>query len=470
MHVAKLAHGLDRVLFNPGVHWLRDQRTGIYNYEPRLRHVLDVDLFDYNALPPYQPPSTDKELIQIAKLHKSRYCGSTSSMTGLLSHCYFLLSNWRDPGGYGFSESYKGMSTTFSEGSKLPASIVLHHKGDGLYAIDSDKSNVMGENSNYVLTSLGKSLEKVLTTSPEEYSLYERINSWQLDEEQRNEPEAYHYARTGKFMMRSQLDCEDPRLPNKTFDLKTRAVVSVRMDRANYVESAGYHIERSHGRWFSFEREYHDMVRAAFLKYNFQVRIGHMDGIFVAYHNTDKIFGFQYVSLEEMDLRLFGSRAMGDKVFRLCVTLLERLLDTATAEFPNESLSISLETRTGAEVMSMFVNPHGDESRVVEFTVAADRYFDDKLVRGPACFSALRANLTSEEWEEELYGADPGMLHRVPCAYLLTSPHQLQHLATEPVVGALAPKPPAAPRAPEHPGVHDRAQRRHAQRTRAAPY
>ena len=256
-------------------------------------------------------------------------------------------------------------------------------------------------------------------------------------------------------MMRSQLDCEDPRLPNKTFDLKTRAVVSVRMDRANYVESAGYHIERSHGRWFSFEREYHDMVRAAFLKYNFQVRIGHMDGIFVAYHNTDKIFGFQYVSLEEMDLRLFGSRAMGDKVFRLCVTLLERLLDTATAEFPNESLSISLETRTGAEVMSMFVNPHGDESRVVEFTVAADRYFDDKLVRGPACFSALRANLTSEEWEEELYGADPGMLHRVPCAYLLTSPHQLQHLATEPVVGALAPKPPAAPRAPEHPGVHD---------------
>lgn len=413
MHVAKLAHGLDRVLFNPGVHWLRDQRTGIYNYDPRLRQVLDVDLFDYNALPPYQPPSHDKELIAISKLHNARYCGSTSSMTSLLSHCYFLISNWREPSAYGFSESFKGLSTSFSEGSKLPASITLHNKGDGLYAIDTDKSSIMGENSNYVLTSLGKSLEKVLTTSPEKYSLYERLNSWQLNDEERNEPEAYHYAMTNNFMMRSQLDCEDPRLPNKTFDLKTRAVVSVRMDRANYVESAGYQIERSVGRWYSFEREYHDMVRAAFLKYNFQVRIGHMDGIFVAYHNTDKIFGFQYVSLEEMDMRLFGSRAMGDKVFRLCVRLLERLLDVATQAFPDESLSISLETRQGAETMNMFVNPYGDESRMLEFAVTADRFFDDKLVQGPTCFSALRANLSSEEWEDELYGPYPSILNQV---------------------------------------------------------
>lgn len=39
------------------------------------------------------------------------------------------------------------------------------------------------------------------------------------------------------------------------------------------------------------------MTRSAFLKYSMQVRIGDMDGIFVAYHNTARIFGFQYISL-----------------------------------------------------------------------------------------------------------------------------------------------------------------------------
>jgi hypothetical protein len=50
------------------------------------------------------------------------------------------------------------------------------------------------------------------------------------------------------------------------------------------------------GAHFVFHRFY-DMSRAAFLKYSMQVRIGDMDGIFVAYHNTARIFGFQYISL-----------------------------------------------------------------------------------------------------------------------------------------------------------------------------
>lgn len=33
------------------------------------------------------------------------------------------------------------------------------------------------------------------------------------------------------------------------------------------------------------------------IKDSFQVRIGGMDGIFLAYHNTSRIFGFQYVPL-----------------------------------------------------------------------------------------------------------------------------------------------------------------------------
>jgi len=40
---------------------------------------------------------------------------------------------------------------------------------------------------------------------------------------------------------------------------------------------------------------------AAFIKYAGQCRIGRMDGAFVTYHNTQEIFGFQYVPLATMD-------------------------------------------------------------------------------------------------------------------------------------------------------------------------
>lgn len=45
-------------------------------------------------------------------------------------------------------------------------------------------------------------------------------------------------AQSDKFIMRSQLDCVDPRLPGTgVFDIKTRACVSIRMDILNYEAS-----------------------------------------------------------------------------------------------------------------------------------------------------------------------------------------------------------------------------------------
>ena len=64
-----------------------------------------------------------------------------------------------------------------------------------------------------------------------------------------------------------------------------------------------YKITQQAGLWNSFERELYDMIRAAFLKYSGQCRIGRMDGAFVTYHNTQEIFGFQYVKF--LTSRLF---------------------------------------------------------------------------------------------------------------------------------------------------------------------
>lgn len=64
-----------------------------------------------------------------------------------------------------------------------------------------------------------------------------------------------------------------------------------------------------------------------------------MDGVFVAYHNTKRIFGFQYIPLSEMDARLFGECAAGDAVFEKCLSLLEVLLEEATRELPRQVCS-----------------------------------------------------------------------------------------------------------------------------------
>ena len=61
-----------------------------------------------------------------------------------------------------------------------------------------------------------------------------------------------------------------------------------------------------------------------------------MDGVFVAYHNTKQIFGFQYIPLSEMDARLFGEDAVGDAVFERCLLLLEVVLEEATRELPHQ--------------------------------------------------------------------------------------------------------------------------------------
>lgn len=165
--------------------------------------------------------------------------------------------------------------------------------------------------------------------------------------------------------MRSQLDAYDPRLPGTgMFDLKTRAVVSIRMDAQNFEHGLGYEIKGQYGAFESYEREFFDMIRAAFLKYSLQVRIGRMDGIFVAFHNIERIFGFQYISLPEMDQTLHGQTdtSLGDTEFRLSLGMWNKILDKATAKFPQRSLRFHFETRDAVTpFMYIFAEPVTEE-------------------------------------------------------------------------------------------------------------
>ncbi|ODM20416.1 hypothetical protein SI65_03469 [Aspergillus cristatus] len=359
--VPRLSFGLERVLFNPGVYNLRDPRSRVYNFDPYLGSIMPVTEFDFAALKEYITSSKDTTLRDIARKEKKKYVGSSSSMTSVLSQFHYLLSSWRGINTQTLSQGFPDKLRTFTRLLRAPSAMFLRYQ-DGVYAIDADKEF----DSANILMNLGKSMEKLLTLPKEDFERYRRSSDNKITpEEEQAVPESYHYSTLGDFVMRSQLDAYDPRLPGTgMFDLKTRAVVSIRMDAQNFEHGLGYEIKGQYGAFESYEREFFDMIRAAFLKYSLQVRIGRMDGIFVAFHNIERIFGFQYVSLPELDQTLHGQSdtALGDAEFRLSLGLWNKILDKATERFPERSLRFHFETRDAATpFMYIFAEPVTDE-------------------------------------------------------------------------------------------------------------
>ncbi|ORX46564.1 Pet127-domain-containing protein [Hesseltinella vesiculosa] len=337
--VSKLAHGLERTLFKSGIHLLKNKKAQ-YNFSPFLEQLTQPDEFDYDALQPYRTSSKDSTLRDLAKKHEAKYIGSTSSVSGILSHVYFELSKSRPLDISYLSDTYSENSPRrHTRGSRVPKTIYLRWK-DGAYAVDNDKS--FDTNTN-VLAHMGKSMEKLLTSAPAEFSRFLKENSACVTQDERSAPEAFAYGRLDNLFLRSQLDCYHHKLPRKTFDLKTRATMPVRLDIPHYKDYYNYTLDQYIGYYYSFEREYYDMVRSAFLKYCFQVRIGHMDGIMVTYHNTEKIFGFQYISREELDARLFGTTKMGDDVFKYSLSMMKNIFQLATDRFPEQTLRITFD-------------------------------------------------------------------------------------------------------------------------------
>ncbi|RMZ90745.1 hypothetical protein DV736_g2021, partial [Chaetothyriales sp. CBS 134916] len=348
IQVPRLSFDLSRVLFNPGVYQLQDLRSRVYNFDPYLEKIMPVTEFNFEALNKYVTSSQDTALRDLALQRQKRYIGSSSSMTGTLAHFHFLLSAWRPLDVSNLSRAFKVESDNFTRFQRAPTAAFLRYQ-DGVYAMDADKEF----DEATVLLSLGRSMEKLLTLEKSDYEKLRRSNA--IDSGQFDlSPEQYHYSELGSFVMRSQLDAHDPRLPGTgMFDVKTRAVVAVRMTAADK-RGSGYEIKQQYGTWESFEREYYDMMRSAFLKYSLQVRMGRMDGVFVAYHNIARIFGFQYISLAEMDRALHGQddKALGDLEFRFSINLLTEIFDRATAAFPRQSLRFHFETRESTATKS----------------------------------------------------------------------------------------------------------------------
>lgn len=325
--------------YSPGIYHLQDPRSRVYNFDPYLEKIIPAVEFDFAALKPYRISSEDRTLGDIARDNGFKYYSSTSSLTSVLQHFHYLLSEWKPVNLSMLSKGFEiepGNEGSFTPFQKSPFSIFLRYR-DGVYAIDSDKSNDSGN----PLSLVGKVLEKLFTVPKSEFEQF-RLNHETGKSEAGIDraPESFHYTGVGNVLVRSQLDAYDSRLPgNGIYDIKTRAVLPIRMDSRQKLESAtSYEIRSQLGDYESFEREYYDMCRATLLKYSLQVRLGRMDGIFVAYHNISRLFGFQYMSIEDMDFVLHGTRdrSHGDDELKASLTLLNEVFDQVAQRFPKQ--------------------------------------------------------------------------------------------------------------------------------------
>lgn len=76
------------------------------------------------------------------------------------------------------------------------------------------------------------------------------------------------------------------------------------------------------------------------MKYGFQLKIGRMDGAFIAYHNTKEIFGFEYVKTSEIMQRIFGSELASDAIFMICSRILTEILDKIIADLKQKGFKM----------------------------------------------------------------------------------------------------------------------------------
>ena len=399
--VPSLSFDLSRVLFNPGVYQLQDPRSRVFNFSPYLQRILPVSEFNFDALNEYITSSRDSSLRDLGLKHQKKYLGSSSSMTGILTHFHFLLSAWRPINVKTLSQSFTDPLRSFTQYQRGPSAIFLRWQ-DGIYAVDADKEY----DSANILMSLGKSMEKLLTLEEEDFERYRKSAQGQGVAPPRPQPEVYHYTESGDFLLRSQLDAYDSRLPGTgTFDLKTRAVVSIRMNVRDPESGMGYEIQNRFGDMMSYEKEYFDMIRSAFLKYSLQVRMGRMDGIFVAYHNIQRIFGFQYISLPEMDLHLHGTEnpVIGDTEFKLSLGLVNEVFNRATSKMPETSIRFHFEMRDSVSpdggYMYIFAEAQAEEdieniqnSRKAEISDFEARLLNTSVDQGEESVAEASAN------------------------------------------------------------------------------
>ncbi|CDF39338.1 unnamed protein product [Chondrus crispus] len=388
-----LKHGVEAVLRGDGVYpleapWIKAR--GVHNngrrlrrrashsendqyqlyYGDSLRTIVHPDHIAWENIPEYIPAGSDTRLQQIAESTANvHFYSSTSSITPAISALYHLISNFRDTDLQGrLSSHISDLPTYFSKMHRRPVAFTVKRNSlkRRIYSVNAHSGPATGPS---ILRDLGHSMERMLTTSPNEFSTkYVRSpnENSSVHHDNMNESKGlaspdeqfYNYSKISKFLLRAQIDCRNENT-GEVFDVKTRAVAPIRYDLQNYEAFSTHRLRFLRGKRDSYEREFYDMVRTVFLKYALQLRIGRMSGALVAYHNTSEILGLEYLPLKEINSYVFGSEKWGDIAFGTTMHLLQDVLEKITAEVcqgdPNENLKVVMSTEWSRLHMYIFV-------------------------------------------------------------------------------------------------------------------
>ena len=298
--IPRLANHLDFLPKHPGCYPLESiaqfDKPRLLPFFSRLPQHSQIN---EECITPYYPPGEDLNLQRLAVQNDCHFSMSTSTCTGILSHIYYAMSNFKSPHFNNLTESYDQEPMKFMISQRKPTSVFLRRiktkDGRKLFAVDGDKG--FGEASNLVLLKMGKYMEKMLTTDVDFFNDHcvndpvtnkPRKELSEADRAEMMSEDYYRYMKAGKVFLRSQIDTrgEDADGNPIVFELKTRAIAPMRYDITNYIDYLDYSIVKAKGMHSSFEREFYDLIRGGFLKYILQMKIGRMQGACIAYHNT----------------------------------------------------------------------------------------------------------------------------------------------------------------------------------------
>lgn len=336
----ELSCDLIQVVKQPGIYPLSSIKALTSSSLHLLEKLPTPEEIHLDRLDTYMKPHDDPNLKKLMSQHKLKYSSSTSGISETLAHFFYKLTNFKSPHFYNLSESYVNEPLRFMMFQRKPSSIVLLKNPNGTYGINNN--SVFETREEFILLKMGKYMEKLFTSQPEEfeakYLKSKSISTDEVNQVMEKEVDYFKFIRYGKILLRSQIDCggKDKNGNDIVFEIKTRAVAPIRYDVHNYLDYLDYDLNSLHGKHSSYEREFYDLIRGAFLKYLFQLKIGGMNGALISYHNTQRIYGFEYITLADMERRILGNSNFSDVIFKASLKLLQETLDKIVEDFPNE--------------------------------------------------------------------------------------------------------------------------------------
>lgn len=168
--IPTLKNHLDIVTRNPGIF----PTSEIVKMNPKLFTFFNklpaYSQINEELIAPYYTPGSDMNLKRLAFKHRCHYMMSTSTVSGILTHIYYSLSNFKSPHFNNLSQAYDSEPLKFMVSQRKPNTVFLAQVEEGrdLWSIDGDSG--FDEPGNVVLLKMGKYMEKMLTTEAEEFN------------------------------------------------------------------------------------------------------------------------------------------------------------------------------------------------------------------------------------------------------------------------------------------------------------